>query len=1088
VRGIADVVTAVAQGNLRRKLTVDAKGEIASLADTINGMIETLATFADQVTNVAREVGSEGKLGGQARVPGAAGLWRDLTDNVNELAANLTTQVRAIAEVSTAVTKGDLTRSITVEASGEVEELKNNINEMIRNLRDQTSKNTEQDWLKTNLARFSRMLQGERDLSTVSNLVLSELAPLIDAQHAVFYVSDRDDEGRMVLNLAASYAFDSRKQHATQFQVREGLIGQCAYEKSRILLTNVPKDYVQVSSGLGQAPPACIIVLPALFEGEVKAVIELATFGEFNETQQQFLDQLMESIGIVLSTIAANMRTEGLLKQSQLLTSELQAQQGELKKTNDRLEQQAASLRQSEELLRTKQEELQQTNDELQEKAHLLSIQNQQVEAKNREVEQAKMALEDKAEQLALTSKYKSEFLANMSHELRTPLNSLLILSKLLADNTQGNLSGKQVEFASNIHDAGADLLGLINDILDLSKIESGTVTLDISEMSFGSLRDQVDRTFSQIAADKGLDFVVALDPALPRSMYTDDKRLQQIIKNLLSNAFKFTEKGHVRFEVARAHSGWNASNDHLNTSGQVLAFAVKDSGIGIPEDKQRIIFESFQQADGSISRKFGGTGLGLSISREITRLLGGELKVSSAPGKGSTFTLYLPLNFSPAQSGAGRPSATPVLPRLIVSPPAVSDEPAVADDRDSISAGDSVVLIVEDDPRFASILLSLVQESGFKGVVTDEGGAAPSLARRFRPDAVMLDVGLPDMDGLALLDLLKRTPETRHIPVQVISADDQRGLGLSMGAFGFTHKPVEREVVVSTLQGVKSFVDKVERGIVLVGGEGEAADTLRQCFNEIELADSLEAVLARPPAERPDALLVEASVLPPGQIVDLLKQADGRSTPVVVYAPEELESDDDRRLRLAVFGGLARLARTPGHLVEQASLLLHQPAERLSARARFARDKHEDSVLAGRKVLVIDDDIRNIFSLASALEEYGIELSYAESGRAGLDLLDAQPGVDVVLVDIMMPDMDGYDTIREIRARTGLGDLPIVAVTAKAMKGDRQKCIQAGASDYVSKPVDIDQLVSVLRVSIQRAAAVKLASDTVASLMPQAS
>jgi len=1055
-------------------------------------MIETLATFADQVTNVAREVGSEGKLGGQARVPGAAGLWRDLTDNVNELAANLTTQVRAIAEVSTAVTKGDLTRSITVEASGEVEELKNNINEMIRNLRDQTLKNTEQDWLKTNLARFTRMLQGERDLSTVSNLVLSELAPLINAQHAVFYVSDRDDDGQMVLNLAASYAFNNRKHLANQFQVREGLIGQCAYEKSRILLTDVPTDYIQVSSGLGEAPPANIIVLPALFEGEVKAVIELATFGEFNETQQQFLDQLMESVGIVLSTIAANMRTEGLLKQSQLLTSELQAQQEELKKTNDRLEQQAASLRQSEELLRTKQEELQQTNDELQEKAHLLSVQNQQVEAKNREVEQAKIALEDKAEQLALTSKYKSEFLANMSHELRTPLNSLLILSKLLADNTQGNLSGKQVEFASNIHDAGADLLGLINDILDLSKIESGTVTLDISEMSFGSLRDQVDRTFSQVAADKKLDFVVDLDPALPRSMYTDDKRLQQIIKNLLSNAFKFTEKGHVRLKVERAHSGWNTSNDHLNTAGQVLAFAVEDSGIGIPEDKQRIIFESFQQADGSISRKFGGTGLGLSISREITRLLGGELRVVSTPGKGSTFTLYLPLNFSPAQSGAGRPSSAPPLPRTILAPSSFSDEPAesVADDRDSIAGEDSVVLIVEDDPRFASILLSLVHESGFKGVVTGEGAAAPSLARRFSPDAIMLDIGLPDMDGLALLDLLKRTPETRHIPVHVISADDQKGLGLSMGAFGFTHKPVEREVVVSTLQGVKTFVDKAERRIVLVGGEGEAADTLRQCFTEIELTDDLQGVLARPPAERADAVLIEASALAPAQIVDLLKQADGRSTPVVVYAPEELEADDDRRLRLAVFGGLARLARTPSQLVEQASLLLHSPAEQLSAKAkaRLSHNKHEDSVLAGRKIVVIDDDIRNIFSLASALEEYGIELSYAESGRAGLDVLDAQPDVDVVLVDIMMPDMDGYETIREIRARPGLADLPIVAVTAKAMKGDRQKCIQAGASDYVSKPVDIDHLVSVLRVSIQRADAVKLASDTVISMMPQAS
>jgi signal transduction histidine kinase/CheY-like chemotaxis protein/HAMP domain-containing protein len=1038
-------------------------------------------------------VGIEGKLGGQARVPGAAGLWRDLTDNVNELAANLTTQVRAIAEVSTAVTKGDLTRSITVEASGEVEELKNNINEMIRNLRDQTLKNTEQDWLKTNLARFTRMLQGERDLSTVSNLVLSELAPLINAQHAVFYVSDRDEEGAMVMNLAASYAFNSRKHLANQFALREGLIGQCAYEKSRILLTNVPGDYVQVTSGLGEAPPNNIIVLPALFEGEVKAVIELATFGEFNDTQQQFLDQLMESIGIVLNTIAANMRTEGLLKQSQLLTSELQAQQEELKKTNDRLEQQAASLRQSEELLRTKQEELQQTNAELQEKAHLLSIQNQQVEAKNHEVEQAKLALEEKAEQLALTSKYKSEFLANMSHELRTPLNSLLILSKLLADNAQGNLSEKQVDFARNIHDAGTDLLGLINDILDLTKIESGTVTLDISEMSFASLSDHVDRTFSQIAADKKLDFVVELDTALPRSMYTDDKRLQQIIKNLLSNAFKFTEKGHVKLKVERAHNGWNTANDHLNTAGQVLAFSVEDSGIGIPEDKQRIIFEAFQQADGTTSRKYGGTGLGLSISREITRLLGGELRVTSIPGKGSTFTLYLPLNFSPAQapSTAARAAAA-AMPRPMLMPSAFSEEPveAVADDRDMIASTDSVVLIVEDDPRFASILLSLVRESGFKGVVTGEGTAAPSLARRFGPDAIMLDIGLPDMDGLALLDLLKRTPETRHIPVHVISADDQKGLGLSMGAFGFTHKPVEREVVVSTLQGVKSFVDKVDRRIVLVGGEGEAAETLRACFTEVELVASLEEVLARPAAERPDGLMIEASAAPAAQIVEQMKQADGRCVPAVVYAPDEMEADDDRRLRLAVFGGLIHLARTPDQLVGQASLLLHEPLERLSgpAKAKLNQNKLDDPLLAGRKIVVIDDDIRNIFSLASALEEYGIDLSYAESGRAGLEVLEAQPDVDVVLVDIMMPDMDGYETIREIRSRTGMGDLPIVAVTAKAMKGDRQKCIQAGASDYVSKPVDIDHLVSVLRVSIQRADAMKLASDTVVSLIPQAS
>ncbi|WP_298744875.1 HAMP domain-containing protein [uncultured Brevundimonas sp.] len=1078
VRGIADVVTAVANGDLKRKLTLDAKGEIASLADTINGMIETLAIFADQVTNVAREVGIEGKLGGQARVPGAAGLWRDLTDNVNQLAGNLTTQVRAIAEVSTAVTKGELTRSITVEASGEVAALKDNINEMIRNLKDQTLKNTEQDWLKTNLARFTRMLQGERDLATVSNMVLSELAPLINAQHAVFYVADRDEQDEPILVLAAAYASTEREQLSPTFRLGQSLIGQCAKEKERILLTNVPRDYVQIGSGLGGAAPLNIIILPALFEGEVKAVIELATFGEFSETHQSFLSQLMESVGIVLSTIAANMRTEGLLSQSQLLTAELQAQQEELKTTNDRLEQQAASLRQSEELLRAKQEELQQSNAELEEKAVLLSAQNKQVEAKNFEVEQARFALEEKAEQLALTSKYKSEFLANMSHELRTPLNSLLILSKMLSENTQGNLTGKQVEFAKNIHAAGSDLLGLINDILDLSKIESGTVTLDIGETRFDSLRDQMERTFAQIAQDKKLDFRIDLDPALPPAMYTDDKRLQQIIKNLLSNAFKFTASGEVRLGVRRVEGGWSPGNEHLNTAGQVLAFSVADSGIGIPEDKQRIIFEAFQQADGTTSRKYGGTGLGLSISREITRTLGGELKVESEPDKGSTFTLYLPLIFSPSPATAGSAGRDPgqtVTVRTLPVEEEVETVETVSDDRDSLAPGEPVILIVEDDPRFASILLAVVHDRGFKGIITQQGAAVASLARRYTPEAIILDVGLPDMDGLALLDLLKRTPETRHIPVHVMSADDQASLGLAIGAFGFTPKPIDRDGVVASLDEVRTFMTSTDRRLIFVGPSGPAASSLKTAFRSVTRVDSLKG-LAKAKLKPSDSLVVDTAATPVPALADYLREA-GR--PVLVYAEERLDAADERRLRLAVFSGRARLARTPEQLLEQATLLLHAPTDRLSeqARATLAQTRKEDAILTGRTALVIDDDIRNIFSMASALEEFGVDLHYAESGRAGLDLLRQHPEIDIVLVDIMMPDMDGYETIREIRSIARFADLPIIAVTAKAMKGDRSKCIQAGASDYVSKPVDIDYLISVMRVSIQRTDAQRLAA-----------
>src|SRR3989449_111361 len=628
VRGIAKVVTAVANGNLRLKLTLEAKGEIAALADTINSMIDTLATFADQVTTVAREVGVEGKLGGQASVPGAAGTWKHLTDNVNQLAANLTTQVRAIAEVATAVTKGDLTRSIAVEARGEVAALKDNINEMIRNLKDTTLKNSEQDWLKTNLAKFTRMLQGQRDLLAVAKMILSELAPVVGAQHGVFYMVDASElEPR--LKLLASYAYRSRKNVDNFYKLGEGLVGQAALEKEKIVLTSVPPDYVQISSGLGEAPPLNIIVLPVLFEGGVQAVMELASFDRFSATHQMFLDQLMESIGIVLNTIQANTRTESLLEQSQSLAKELGS----------------------------RQEELQTTNAELQEKARLLAQQNAEVERKNAEVEQARQALEEKATQLALTSKYKSEFLANMSHELRTPLNSLLILADQLGGNFEGNLTSKQVDYAKTIHSSGNDLLKLINDILDLAKIESGTVTVEVGDLTFADLEEYLERTFRPVAESKALDLAITLDPKLPKALRTDSKRLQQILRNLLSNAFKFTERGRVALDIAPAHEGWSPDHYVLNRSLSVVAFRVKDTGIGIQPEKQQIIFEAFQQADGSTSRRYGGTGLGLAISREIARMLGGELSVESRPGEGSTFRLFLPPHLPAPTPPPARPA-----------------------------------------------------------------------------------------------------------------------------------------------------------------------------------------------------------------------------------------------------------------------------------------------------------------------------------------------------------------------------------------------------------------------------------------------
>src|SRR5687767_14125184 len=559
VRNIADVTTAVANGDLSQKIAVEAQGEVLGLKNTINTMVDRLRVFADEVTRVAREVGTEGKLGGQADVPGVAGTWKALTDNVNSMANSLTLQVRAIADVATAVTKGDLTRQITVEAQGELAELKGNLNQMISNLRETTERNQEQDWLKTNLAKFSRMMQGQKDLESVSRLIMSELTPLVSAHHGAFFISDAET-GSPVLRLIASYAYRARKHVANRYMVGEGLVGQAALEKQPILLQNVPDDYIQITSGLGEAPPRNIIVLPILFEGDVKAVIELASFLPFSQIHQTFLDQLAESIGVVLNMIQANMRTEELLEQSQNLTQELQSQseelrkqQDELKKSNSELEQQAKSLRQSEELLKEQQEELQQVNEELEEKASLLAEQNAKVEQKNREVESARQALEEKAQQLALSSKYKSEFLANMSHELRTPLNSLLILAKLLTENKEGNLTEKQVEYAQTIHGAGSDLLNLIDDVLDLSKIEAGKMEVERREVLLGDVREFVRRSFEPLANEKKLDFEIEVDPDLPKSIHTDQSRLQQVLKNLLSNAFKFTSEGKIALTIRAA-------------------------------------------------------------------------------------------------------------------------------------------------------------------------------------------------------------------------------------------------------------------------------------------------------------------------------------------------------------------------------------------------------------------------------------------------------------------------------------------------------------------------------------------------------
>ncbi|HEV3303557.1 MAG TPA: HAMP domain-containing protein, partial [Planctomycetaceae bacterium] len=877
VRGIVKVVTAVADGNLRQKLTVQAKGEVAALAETINNMTDTLATFAEQVISVAREVGVEGRLGGQASVPGAAGSWRDLTDNVNLLAGNLTTQVRAIAEVATAVTKGDLTRSIQVETRGEVAELKDNINTMIANLRETTERNKEQDWLKTNVARFTSMLQGQRDLYTVGRSLLADLVPLVQAQQGTMYQMTRDEDSEPVLQMLASYA--QRPGLPEHINLGEGLVGQCAIAKQRIIVEDVPPDYTRVGSSLGGAPPSSIVVMPLLFEGEIKAVIELAALKRFTSTNLIFLEQLTTSIGVVLNTIEATMRTEGLLKQSQQLTVELQSRQSEL----------------------------QQTNEELATKARLLAEQNAEVERKNTEVEQARRALEDQAAELALTSKYKSEFLANMSHELRTPLNSILILSQQLADNAAGNLVPKQVEFARNVHSSGSDLLNLINDILDLSKIESGTVSVEIEEIPFETVRVTVDRNFRHIAESKNLPFHIECAPDLPRTLTTDPKRLQQILKNLVSNAIKFTSQGHVTVRVDAAKTGWSCDHPILSKTPDVVAFAVEDTGIGVAPEKQRLIFEAFQQADAGTSRKYGGTGLGLAISRELAMLLGGEIKLVSAHGQGSTFWLYLPLNYSgPASAntavadGSPKPQHTAAL-RVY---PIVREE-VIADDRDTIEEGDDSLLIIEDDPHYARILLGLVRDHGFKGLVATKGATGLALAKQYRPTAISLDIFLPDMLGWTVLHNLKLDPKTRHIPVQVVTQEEDPRHGLAHGAFSYVIKSPTTTNLETAFDRLKSFTKQPSKRLLVVEDNDIERDSIVELLGheDIEVtavgtgAEALEKIRNK----SVDCVVLDLR-LPDISGLELLEQISGEPVshdlPVVVYTGKDLSREEESRLK----------------------------------------------------------------------------------------------------------------------------------------------------------------------------------------------
>ncbi|MES4891112.1 HAMP domain-containing protein [Streptomyces sp. NPDC096012] len=939
VRNIALVTTAVAKGDLSKKIDVDARGEILELKTTINTMVDQLSAFADEVTRVAREVGTEGRLGGQAEVEGVSGTWKRLTENVNELAGNLTRQVRAIADVASAVAEGDLTRSITVDASGEVADLKDNINSMVESLRETTLANQEQDWLKTNLARISGLMQGHRDLPVVAELIMDELAPQVSAQYGAFYLAE-DGEAGPELRLVGSYGRPEEDTRPVRMSFGRTLVGQAARSRRTIAVDELPTGYVTISSGLGQIEPTALLLLPIVFEEQVLGVIELASVTRFTQIHRDFLQQLVDTIGVNVNTIVANARTDELLEESQRLTSELQSRSAELQ---------------------ARQEELQSSNAELEEKASLLADQNRDIEAKNLQIEQARQELEARAQQLSLASKYKSEFLANMSHELRTPLNSLLILAQLLAQNPSRNLTPKQVEYAGIIHSAGSDLLQLINDILDLSKVEAGKMDVTPERVSLRQLIEYVEATFRPMTSQKSLEFTVATAPGAPADLLTDDSRLRQVLRNLLSNAVKFTEQGGVELRVEPAP-------DHEVPAGVVrgsaiVAFRVKDSGIGIPEQQLETIFGAFQQADGTTSRKYGGTGLGLSITREIAHLLGGAVSVDSTPGKGSTFTLFLPValpDFDEALRN-GRNAPKPPAEQLPADGATGRELLAEAPLADAKRQRARRLLVVEERSRG---LLTLVAES----VVGD------------------LAHGPADEGGL---------------PVDIITA-----VGAQEAAGALAAEPCHCVVVE------------------LGAPDGESARFLDALRGDSALASVPVLVHSSHRTEH---------------------TADGTDGPL-----EYLFSLDELRERIA----LHLSAEEPGEVLT----LVRGDEPQITAPHLIDEDTH------GRTVLVVDDDARNLFALSGILELHGFRVLHAENGRKGIDTLMNNPDVELVLMDVMMPEMDGYTATAEIRKMAQYADLPVIAVTAKAMQGDREKSLASGASDYVTKPVDTHDLIACVR------------------------
>jgi tubulin-specific chaperone A len=995
-------------------------------------------------------------------------LSRDEIGEINESMGQVIDSFKEVVSQANVIASGDYRVDIALRS--DKDELGIALQKMTGSLRTAKDETERNDWLKSGQSELEDHMRGDQSTEELCRNIIAFVAKYLKAQIGTLYVNDGDG----IFKLKASFAYKTRKNLSNEFKHGEGLIGQAALEKQSLILTNVPDDYITVTSGLGEKKPKSILVIPFIYNETVTGVLEIGSFDEFSELQTTFLQEISDGIAIAINSAQARVQLQDALEVTQKQTEDLRLQQEELQTTNEELEEQTLRLQASEEELKTQQEELQVTNEELEEKTHSLEEERKNVTQRNRELQKTQKELEQKAKELAITSRYKSEFLANMSHELRTPLNSLLILANNLVSNKKKNLDKEQLKSATIIEKSGQDLLNLINEILDLSRIEAGKIAINIGKARLSEISDGITANFKPLADEKGLKLSVNISKNLPETIQTDRQRLEQIIKNLMSNATKFTERGEVNLDFFRPGAEVNLSKSGLDRQ-KAVAISVTDTGIGIPKDKQLEIFEAFQQADGSTSRLYGGTGLGLSISRELVKLLGGEIQLESSEGKGSTFTVYLPEELKEKEA-LGLEITEDFKFEDRKHPQVASFEPAptIEDDRDNIGNKDRIILTIEDDLKFAEILYKFCHERNFKCIHAGDGETGIELAETYKPDAIILDIRLPGIEGWGVLEALKNNSNTRHIPVHMMSVEEESIDAYKKGAIGYLTKPVTDNDLEQAFSRIEDLLDRSIKDLLIVEDDEIMRKNIIKLIGnsdiKIKEAGTGKEALKELRSKTYDCIILDLNLpdMSGFEVLSNLEGLEGTSIPpVIIYTGKDLTREEEYQLEKSTSSIIVKGVMSQERLLDETALFLHRVVDDLPARKRkmISRLHDEDFLFQGKKILVADDDMRNVFAISKVLEEKGMDIYKAADGQEALDMLDKEPHMDLVLMDIMMPVMDGYEATRHIRSQERFRSLPILAITAKAMREDRDKCIAAGANDYIPKPVEIDRLISLMRV-----------------------